>query len=55
MYPMENPDIPPKGEDRELDPEFEALAQLLLDIYLWKLKEEKKRQDETKAYAPKQE
>ena len=35
-------DLPSSEEDPELEREFQELAQWLLDVYLWKLQEERK-------------
>jgi hypothetical protein len=35
-------DLPSAEEDPELEREFQELAQWLLDVYLWKLHEERK-------------
>ena len=35
--------VPPaQGDDPELEREFELWAQLLLDVYLWKMQQERK-------------
>jgi hypothetical protein len=35
-------DLPSREEDPELEREFQELAQWLLDVYLWRLQEERK-------------
>jgi hypothetical protein len=35
-------DLPSSEEDPELEREFQELAQWLIDVYLWKLQEERK-------------
>jgi hypothetical protein len=35
-------DLPSSEEDPELEREFQELAQWLLDVYLWRLQEERK-------------